>query len=389
MQTFNLFFASNNQEQENEMNVSSPFWSIEAKSKNPIKQAKNILTIVWKTFKIIIFVFMMVMGLWGCFQSSIDKTVSQNTAIGSGLEFGFDYGTTGDYRYDLQMGINSIQYNTFSNWTIAYGPFYGIFIWPAAYVINMLMYITRGLWGGTNALLSIFILLLVIRVLTLVISLKSSFQSERMAEFQGKISEINAKYAGIKDPKAKQMQQQEIMALYKKHNIKPFAAFQQMFLTMPIFLIIYRVITILRPMKVISLFNIWVFSETPLTRVFAGDWVYIFFLILVSAAQVMSMKIPQILAKQRNKSTYVCPTTNSSSNTSDKSKSMDKTKLMQNIFMIVMCVIVAFSPCGVGVYWFLNSFFSVGQSYLIHTLIIKKRKSDRDKQNVPINFKLE
>ncbi|MBQ6970361.1 YidC/Oxa1 family membrane protein insertase [bacterium] len=101
-----------------------------------------------------------------------------------------------------------------------------------------------------------FLLLLVIRGLTLVISLQSTFQSEKMMEVQGKINEINNKYAGVKDPNAKRMQQQEMIALYKKHNIKPFAAFQQMFLTMPIFLIIYRVVTILRPMKSISLFNI-------------------------------------------------------------------------------------------------------------------------------------
>ncbi|MCQ2747825.1 MAG: hypothetical protein MJ223_00890 [Mycoplasmoidaceae bacterium] len=42
----------------------------------------------------------------------IDKTVMQNSAIGQGLEFGFPFGTTGDYRFDLQMAPNSAQYNT-------------------------------------------------------------------------------------------------------------------------------------------------------------------------------------------------------------------------------------------------------------------------------------
>ena len=102
----------------------------------------------------------------------------------------------------------------------------------------------------------------------------------------------------------------------------------------------------------------------------------------------MSMKIPQIFAKQRNKTNYTRPTNNSSSKNSNN-KQLDKTKMTQNIFMIVMCVIVAFSPCGVGLYWFLNSFFSVGQSYLIHRLILRKRKMDRDNQTVPTNFKIE
>ena len=389
MSIFNFSLQNTN----NTQPISSPFWSINTVAKTPKKWVKEIFKIIWKILKIAFFIFMMLMGLWGCFQSSFDKTVTQNTTMGAGMEFGFPYGTTGDFRYDLQIGVGVDQYNTFSEWTMVYGPFYAIFVWPVAYVVHNLMYLTRHLWGGTHALLAIFLLLLVIRGLTLVISLQSTFQSEKMMEVQGKINEINNKYAGVKDPNAKRMQQQEMIALYKKHNIKPFAAFQQMFLTMPIFLIIYRVVTILRPMKSISLFNIWAFSETPLTRVFAGDWVYIFFLLLVAAAQAMSMKIPQFLANSRNKKQNVRPSIplnqQSNANGQSKPKAMNKTAIMQNVFVVVMCGIVAFSPCGVGLYWFLNSFFSVGQSYLIHKLIIKRRQEEHDKKTRQINFKLE
>ena len=77
-----------------------------------------------------------------------------------------------------------------------------------------------------------------------------------MSEIQGQVAEINAKYKDAQDMQSKQMKQQEIMALYSRNNIKPFAAFEQMFLTLPIFLIIYRVVTIVRPIKVTVLFNI-------------------------------------------------------------------------------------------------------------------------------------
>ncbi|MCQ3907433.1 MAG: YidC/Oxa1 family membrane protein insertase [Mycoplasmoidaceae bacterium] len=107
-----------------------------------------------------------------------------------------------------------------------------------------------------NALLVIFLLLLFIRILTMAISLKSTFQNEKMTEIQGQVAEINAKYKDAQDAQSKQMKQQEIMALYSKNNVKPFAAFEQMFLTLPIFLIIYRVVTIVRPIKVTVLFNI-------------------------------------------------------------------------------------------------------------------------------------
>ena len=85
-----------------------------------------------------------------------------------------------------------------------------------------------------------------------------------MSEVQGKISEINAKYKGVTDQAGKQKKQQEIMDIYKKNNVKPFAAFEQMFITLPIFLIIYRVVTIVRPLKSTILFGISIAMLIPI-----------------------------------------------------------------------------------------------------------------------------
>lgn len=87
-------------------------------------------------------------------------------------------------------------------------------------------------------------------------TIKSTLQNEKMNEVSGKLAEINAKYKGLKDAQSKQMKQQETMDLYAKNNIHPFAAFEQILITLPIFLIIYRVVTILRPLKATVLFNI-------------------------------------------------------------------------------------------------------------------------------------
>lgn len=354
----------------------SPFWTSKGASKSLFKK---IMKQVWKWTKIAIFLFMMLMGLWGCFQTMIEPEVAQNTALGQGLEFGFPFATKGDYRFDLQMAWGANQYNTLSfDWSISAkgstSPFYALFVWPAAAIVTLFMWVTRSWWGGMNALLAIFLLLLFIRILTMAISLKSTFQNEKMTEVQGQIAEINAKYKDAKDNQSKQMKQQEIMALYNKNNIKPFAAFEQMFLTLPIFLIIYRVVTIVRPIKVTVLFGIWNFAAAPLTQLFSnfvnGGWTYIFFLILVVGSQVFSMKMPQIFARKRNR------TANTSSDAGKKQ--YKKTQRTQNIFMIVMCVIVAFSAVGVGVYWFLNSLFTVLQAWIIHLMITKKKTKEKE-----------
>jgi YidC/Oxa1 family membrane protein insertase len=88
------------------------------------------------------------------------------------------------------------------------------------------------------------------------VSLRSTLQNEKMSELQGKIAEINAKYKNLTDAFNKQKKSTEIMELYKKHNVKPFAAFQQVLITLPIFMIIYRVVTICRPMKATTLFTL-------------------------------------------------------------------------------------------------------------------------------------
>jgi len=351
--------------------TSAPFW--EAK-KAPKNKAKAVFKQIWKWTKIAIFLFMMVMGLWGCFQTMVDPNVAQNSSIGVGLEFGFPFGTTGDFRFDLQMAAGAHQYNTFYQWSMAYGPFYALFVWPAAWIITNFMLVTKTWWGGLNTLLAIFLLLLVIRILTIAISLKSTLQTEKMTEIQGQVAEINAKYKDLKDMQSKQAKQAEINALYKKNNVKPFAAFEQMFITLPIFLIVFRVVTIVRPIKVTVLFNIWNFALSPLNQIFSnftnGGWTYIFFLILVAGSQVASMMIPQRLAKKRNRAAST-----SSQAGKDQNKKSQRTQL---IFMIVMCVIVCFSAVGVGVYWFLNSGFTLAQAAILHVIIQKRKTKEKE-----------
>jgi YidC/Oxa1 family membrane protein insertase len=100
------------------------------------------------------------------------------------------------------------------------------------------------------------LLLLIIRVLSILVTIRSTLQNEKMSEVQGKIAEINAKYKGVNDAFSRQRKSQEIMEIYKKHKIKPFAAFEQVLITLPIFMIIYRVVTICRPIKCTTLFGI-------------------------------------------------------------------------------------------------------------------------------------
>lgn len=352
--------------------VASPFWNKETDPNYSRKsKTKKIIKEVLKWTKLLIYAFLFLMGLWGCFQTTFEAETKTQTIIGQGLEFGYLFGTTGDYRYDLLASGNS-QYYTFSiqHWGFMYGPFFAFFVYPGAALVLEIMYPLRDAWGGLNALLAIFILLFIIRTITLLISIRSTMQTERMSEIQGKVAEINAKYKDVKDVQGKQKKQMEINELYKKYSIKPFAVFEQVFVTLPIFLIVYRVVTILRPLKAVSLFNIWYLGSSPLDEVFQnignGGWVFIFFLLIVVPAQIISQKIPQWLAKKRSK--------NATALSDDAKKQAKKTRTIQTVMMVVLVFVVVTSPAGIGLYWFLSSLFSILQAVIIHYFIIKKKK---------------
>jgi YidC/Oxa1 family membrane protein insertase len=143
-----------------------------------------------------------------------------------------------------------------------------------------------------------------------------------------------------------------------------------MLITLPIFMIIYRVVSICRPMKTASLFNLWTFAKTPTTEIFSNfthdGWLYLMLLLIILPVQFLSMRLPQIWARRRNK--------NASSISIAGIKQMKKSQLIQIVMTCVMCGIVAFSPTGVGVYWFLSALFSILQSYIMHHVILKSRR---------------
>lgn len=344
----------------------SPFW---VRDMNKPAKAWKYAKIAFRFLKLAILIFFVTMGLWGCIQMSADHTVKSSTTIGQGMEFGFAYGTTGNYLFDV--GSSSTNgYYIFSSFNFNYGPFFAIFVYPFAILSLAIMWACRNWWGGMNALLAIILILVIIRGATLLITIRSSLQSEKQAEAQGKIAEINAKYKGMKDMASQQLKSKEISEVYKKYKIKPFAVFEQSLITIPVYMIIFRVINMLRPLKATNLFNVWSFVATPTTEIFSnftnGGWVYIFILLLILPVQIFSIHLPKMWAKKRSR--------DASAISKRGNKEQKFGKIMQIVMVCVVCGFVVFSPTGVGVYYLFSSLWTIGQSYLLHHLILNNRK---------------
>lgn len=372
-------FVINSKNSKNTENTSffNPFW-VDKPNNDPKKKFKKIYKIIIRWLKIIVYAFLLLMGLWGCFQTMIEPETKTSILTGQGLEFGYlPFHGVNDPRYVLSsnyvnQGTGWYGYSI-NNYNFDYGPFYALFVWPGASLVLSIMYPMKDAWGAMNALLAIFILLFIIRGVTLLISLHSTFQMERMQETQGKIAEINAKYKGMNDRESMMKKQMETKAIYNKYNVKPFAAFEQIFITLPIFLIVYRVVTILRPLKGAMLFEIWNLSETPLNQVFSNltndGWKYIFFILIVVPVQILSQKLPQILSKKRSRNAKAI-----SQKGNDQAKKMN---MVQNIMTVFLVFIVVSSATGIGLYWFLSSLFSIAQALIVHKIIMNRRKQNR------------
>lgn len=359
----------------NAANIIVPDFASKANHSNKKRKTKRIFKLIFRIFKIIVYLFFFGIGLYGCFQTMIDTYVMSSTTVGNGLEIGFNVNDPNhtDIRFNLVYSGTGSFYG-FSNFTWDYGPFYAIFVWPFAQLLLLFMWATKDWPVGLNAILGIFIILLIIRIITMAVSSRSIIQTERMSEIQGKINEINAKYKDAKDLASRQKKQMETQALYAKYNIKPFAAFEQMIITLPIFLIIYRVITTLRPLKFISIFGIWDMTVSPITEIFSNftnmGWTYLFFLALVIPAQFLSQWLPRKLARMRSK--------NATAVGQQAKKSGKSGRIMNTVMNVFMTILVVVSATGIGVYWFFNSLFSMVQSAIIHAIIMKKRKNGID-----------
>lgn len=367
-----MFFNKNNEADQHSSNLILPSFISNSPKELRKREARKAGKIIFRIFKVLIYLFFFGIGLYGCFQTYSDYWTSSSTTVGNGLEIGFNpYNNpvhTNDPRFVLIYSGHGPFY-PFSTFTWDYGPFYAMFVWPFAQILLYFMYATRDWPVGLNALLGIFLILLIIRMITMAVSARSMLQTERMSEVQGKVAEINAKYKDAKDPQSRQKKQIETQELYRKHNIKPLAAFEQIFITLPIFLIIYRVVTILRPLKFIAIFNAWDLTQTPISEIFSHftttGWPYLFFLLLVIPTQFLSQLIPRWLAKKRSRGATTVGSKNN--------QAMKRTKMVNTIMSAVMAIIAAVSASGIGVYWFFNALFSMAQSAIIHKIILVRR----------------
>lgn len=267
------------------------------------------------------------------------------------------YGVLFEHLQDVPFA-NPIPQRVIAGWGSAWrhGPFYGIFVYPLAWMTH---HLSNGIpyWKGWGTIIVILIVTILIRGSMLGVTFRQTVNQSKQEDLKDKKAKIDAKYVEFKDNKQmKARQQQEVASLYKKHGLNPLDAFATMIISIPFFIGIWRVIQGLPEIKS----TVWLtmsFAETSWKRLFFHkEFAYLGLIIVAASSQLLSQFMPRILNHKKFKER-----TNI-----EEVQALKKQNRSQKVMAIMFLVMTLIFSAGVQVYWIISALWSIGQSIGIH-----------------------
>ncbi|MBN0970556.1 membrane protein insertase YidC [Mycoplasma phocoeninasale] len=236
------------------------------------------------------------------------------------------------------------------------GPFYGIFVYPVNALMNAIMSSLGA--TGWSVILALIIIVIIVRFLTFVISFKTLFSQAKMEEFNQKKAKIEAKYAEYKnDKQMNQRKQLEISELYKKEKISPWGQMATMFITLPILIVVFRIISTSPEIKQATIYGIQL-SATSISRVFSNrEFSYLPIIIISLAVQALAQYMPKILNIKKKKSLRA---------DAYQREALKKEKRKFNIISLIFIGIGVLFSAGLQIYWIFGGIWTILQHIFVH-----------------------
>ena len=232
--------------------------------------------------------------------------------------------------------------------SIDFGFFY-ILAKPLNILLNLLNRITK------NFGMAIIILTIIIKSILYPITKKSLITLETMKEVQPKIKKIQDKY---KNDKIKM--QQELVKLYTKYNLNPMASIFPLFIQIPVFISLYKVISVslsMRQASFIFIKDLSIADPTNILNLF-GLLKYNpkFKLGILPCIMGLSMFLQQKFSEKFQKT---------DDNKDNPGKGM-------NFMPILFVLVFASFPSGLLLYWIFNNLITIFQQWYIMRFCLKK-----------------
>jgi YidC/Oxa1 family membrane protein insertase len=259
--------------------------------------------------------------------------------------------------------------------------FEGLLVYPIGWLTETFVkgFKNIGVMAGLAQLLAIFAITFIVRSLMLVVTIKSTAGNAKMQALQPEIAKIQNKYPNSNTNNyEKQMMAQEMNKLYKKNKINPLSSLLVMIVQFPVFICVWGALQGCASLSSDSFLNLHLSDNINNVLFNASNWTAaggfcaitaLFLFLLMAAAQVVSMLLPQWIQKQKRKKVASLGKNPAQNDQQSKMKMFTYVMMAMIIFMGFML------PAAMGVYWFVGALFSLAQ-----TLIIEKINSARSKK---------
>ena len=260
------------------------------------------------------------------------------------------------------------------------GLLYGLFVYPMGWLINVFVSLFGGSgWGQVGAIL---LTTFIIKIIILLCTFKSQTSTQKMQDIQPEILKIQSKYGPTPSPEDKQRMSMELMGVYQKYGVKPFAPFVSLLITFPVFIAMYRAVMYLGVLRTGNIGGV-VLGDILSTYIIgenAFNFVAFIIFIIMAASQIVSMKLPQIMNRSRM---------------SREAKQQQKqTNMMSNIMMIMILVMGFMMPVTMSIYWIASALVGVIQSVVMHHINngnkngkYKVKKVERETAKIPQGYR--
>lgn len=302
-----------------------------------------------KYFKLLL-VILMVFSVTGCTKYLKDENNKnvQNVETGQNLPSNILCRPEDENVIKLyeDNNIDIIKLPKCSEFKVTSGGYEGL--WTNLFVKPLVWVIIKFANLFHNYGLAIIMITILIRLVMYPFTNKAAMQSENLKAAQPELDKIERKYKNRQDQDAMMAKSQEILMVYKKHDINPMSGCLFSLIQIPLFFAFFEGLNRL-PAVFEKKFLCFQMGTSPITGIVNGQYVYLLIIILVVATTYFSVKL------------------NSGAMSEEQAAQM---KLTSNILLIMIAFASFTVSTGIALYWITNSGFTI-----IQNLIVKRRKA--------------
>ena len=244
--------------------------------------------------------------------------------------------------------------------------------WVMVYIHKFLVLIGMGDGPGAAWVLSIIGLTIFVRILIMPLFVKQIRASRGMQLMQPELQALQAKYKGKKDAASKQRQQEEMMALYRKHGTNPLSSCMPILIQMPIFFALFRVLANLEAIAdhayqgrdSIGPLTAELANQVQHSTVFGASLSSSF----MNSSDTTVKVVTVIMIIAMSATQWYAMAQLSMKNMPESSKNSDNPMMRsQRMMMTIMPIFFAFTgvqfQIGVLIYWVTSNLWTMGQQF--------------------------